>query len=490
MWPLGFIHGTTALPSIHQRRLPSQVCAQRPVRLIVPRMGMSVKSEPLPKSQVRLEISVGAEECTTAWNTIIKELTTRSTIDGFRKGRAPKQVVIGKYGKDTILASACEEVIEKSVQKALKDSNINAIGQAEVDGDGGVDAIIKDFDPDSPLTFRVKVDVWPDAEFTESYENLEIEAEEAPMDEALVDKALEDLRKKESFSVLAPSDATVTYGHLVIADLNGYYRNEDNTKGEKLPEVADGTSVEVTIAEGQYMPGFVEGLIGAKAGETRDVAVDFPTRNSRPELAGAKAVFEVAINAIKDVVLPELTDEFAKQVSEEKTIADLRKAIRSRLGNEKRDEQEKNINNAFDTKLASIVQVDIPETLIENQVKTKFANMLASFKDNGMPEETVKAMVTKENYEQYKQRSLPNVIRNLKSNFAVGRIAKDKDIRVDKKEIDDQMDYVRAELKGQEDVEEDKIRDQIEGQLEHALVLEYLKKTAQITITPKKEAEV
>lgn len=453
-------------------------------------MGLSVKSEPLPNSQIRLEISVGAEECTAAWNSILKELTKKSNIDGFRKGRAPKEIIISQYGRENILASACEEVIEKSIEKAIKDGGVNAIGQAQVDSEGGVDDIIRDFRPDSPLTFRVKMDVWPEAKFVEPYEGLEIEAEEAPMDETLVDKALEELRKKESFSVLAPSGVTASSGHLIVADLSGYYRNDDGTKGEKLPEIADGTSVEVNMSEGKYMPGFVEGIVGAAVGETRDVTVDFPMRNSRPELAGVKAVFEVTVNAIKDVILPDLTDEFARQVSEEKTIEDLRKTIRSRLGTEKQDEQERNINSAIDAKLASIVDVDVPETLIESQVKSKFANMLTSFKDRGMSEESVKAMVTKDNYDLYKKRAVPNVVNNLKTNFAVSKIAKENDIRVSKKEVDDQMELVKAELKGQESyIEEEKVRDQIEAQLEHGLVLELLKKSAKVTITPQK-AEV
>lgn len=451
-------------------------------------MGMSIKTAPLPNSQVSLEISVGQEECTAAWNATLKELTKRANIKGFRKGNAPKQVVINEYGRETIKASACEEVIEKSIQKALKDAKINAIGQAEIDTDGGVDSVIANYDPKSPLTFKVKIDVWPDATFSATYENLDIEAEESAFDESLVDKALEDLRKKEAFSVIAPEGSTAKLGQKLVGSMVGYYRKEDGTTGDKLPEIADGESIEIEMAEGKFMPGFVEGLIGVGVNETRNVNVDFPQMNARPELAGVKAIFQVTIEAIQDVVLPELNDDFAKQVSEETSLGDLRKTIKDRLDTEAGNAQEKNINKAIDDKLASITEVDFPESLVENQVKNKFATMLSSFKDNGMTDSQVKAMVTKENYELYKGRARGNVEKTLRVNFAVSKIAKEENITIPEEEIENQMALVRAELKGQE-MEEDRIRDQIEAQLEHDLVLQHIKKTAKVTIVPPKQDE-
>lgn len=448
-------------------------------------MGMSVKTAPLPNSQVSLEISVGSEECKAAWDSVLRELTKRANIKGFRKGSVPRQIVINQYGKSTILASACEEVIEKSINKALKDTGVHAIGQAMVDEEGGVETVIRNYDPNSSLSFKVKIDVWPEANFTEPYTDLEIEAEEALFNESLIDKTLHDLRQKESFSVLAPEGTAAKLGQSLAADLVGYYRNEDESKGEKLPDIADGTGVEISMTEGKFMPGFVEGLLGAKAGEKRDVHVDFPENNPRKELAGAKAVFEVTVHAIKDVVLPELNDDFAKQVSEDSTLEEFRETIRKRLGVEAEAALEKNTNTAIDDKLASIIEVDLPESLVENQCKNKFANMLASFKDNGMNDNQVKAMVTKENYELYKTRSRGNVEKSLKVNFAISKIAKDQGIVVNKQEVEDQIELIRAELKGQE-MDEDKARDQVEAQLEKNLVLQFLKETAKVTIVPKK----
>lgn len=452
-----------------------------------PRMGLSVKTETLPKSQIGLEISVEASDCQAAWNSAIREISKKVTVDGFRKGKVPKKIIETQYNP-TLRATACENLIEKSIQKALKEVEVNAIGQAQFTPDSAVEDMLLKFDPHSDFTFKVTVDVWPETKFTESYENLKIEAEEVPFDDSLVDDALEELRKKESFSVLAGEDATAEIGKLCVVDLVGWYENEDGSKGDELPDIADGKSIEVTLEEGKFFPGFVEGLIGAKAGEQRTVNITFPANAPRAELAGRKAIFDVTVSAIKDMMLPEIDDIFVQRVSECLTVEELRNQIKDRLDTESERAQTSNINKAIEDRLAEIVSVELPETLVENQVQKNFANMMAGFQSNGMSREQVKAMVTKENYELYKQRGKSKAEKGLSVSFAVSQIVKEMGLELNPEEIEGQMSLARAEVKGEE-IDEAKLKDQIESQLERDLVLAKLKETATITIVPKKEEE-
>lgn len=474
-FPSATRHATSARPIVY--------------RVARPRMGMQVKTEALPKSQVGLEIQVGKEECKAAWDSVLRDLQKRVNVDGFRAGKVPKQVILARFGKERIRASACEEVIEKSIQKALEESGITAIGQAEFNSDGGVDEVIENYSPQSELTFKVKVDVWPQCNFIASYESLKVDAEEVPLDETLVDKAMEELRKKESFSVLSPEGTTADIDKLIVVDMLGYYAKDDGSKGDRMPDIADGTNIEITLEEGKFFEGFVNGIVGAAVGETRSVSIQFPETNPQPELAGKNAIFDVTVNAVKDVVLPELDDDFAKQVSESASLEELRGKIRERLGTETELAREKNVNKAIEDKLANIVEIELPETLLENQVKKNFATMLSGFKDNGMSDSQVKAMVTKENYELYKTRGLDKAVRALKVNFSVSKIAKDLQLVPSTEEIDNQIALVRAELKGQE-FDEDKVRDQVESQLERDMVLRKLKETANINFVTLKEAPI
>jgi trigger factor len=449
-------------------------------------MAVSVKTEALPNSRMSLEISVGAEECSAAWNSVLGELTKRANISGFRKGKAPKQLIINHYGRQTIEASACEEVIEKGVQAALTSEGINAIGQAVLDeGEDDISKVIAAYKPDQPLSFRVKIDVWPVPKFTGPYENLEITAEEVILDDSIIDDALQELRRKEAFSVLSPDGTKAAIGQIVIADMRGYYRNDDNSKGDPLPDIAEGEKVEIKMKEGQYMSGFVEGIVGMDVGETRSVSVQFPEANARPELAGIKAIFDVTVHAIKDEVLPELDDEFAKRSTSSSTLEELRDSLRSRVGEETENATNSNVNRAIEDALAEITEVTLPETMVEERVKNKFAKMLSDFKEKGMSEDQVKAMVTKENYELYRKRALKNVERSLIVNFAITKIAGELQLTAPEDEVEGQMELIRAEMRGEE-MDEAKIKDQVIAQLERDMVLAHIKKSANITFTKPK----
>lgn len=474
----------------------SHVCLSAPGKQSVARnfgtvrMAVTVDSEQLPESQVRLKISVGAEECTAAWDSVLKEVSKRATIDGFRKGKAPMPLVIRQFGKDRIKASACEELIEKNVQVAIDQVGVNAIGQAVLDDDCKVEDVIANYEPKEGLTFTVKVDVWPDAKLTDTYEGLQVTAEKAPFDESLVENALQELRRKEAFSILSPEGTKAELGKIVVGSMNGFYRNEDGSKGDALPDIASGDKLEINMKEGQYMPGFVEGIVGMDCGETRSVNVEFPVQSGRPELAGQKAIFDITVHAVKDEVLPELDDEFAKKATESPTLESLKEAIRARLNMESESITNENVNKAIEESLCAITEVTLPETMVEERVKSKFAKMLSDFKEKGMSDSQVKALITKENYELYKKRARINVERSLTANFAIAAIAKEQGLAASDEEIEDQMTLIRSELRGEEMEDEQKIRDQVQGQLERGLVLEHIKKSATITMQPASDEAV
>jgi trigger factor len=443
------------------------------------RMAVSVHAEQLPQSRMALEITAGPEECAAAWENVLRDLSKRAKVDGFRKGKAPKQLVINQYGRDTIRASACEEVIEAAIQTALEKEGVNAIGQAVLDEGCAIEEVIASYAPESSITFKVKVDVWPEATLTGSFEGLNVEAENAPFDESVVDDAIAELQRKEAFTVLSPEGTKADVGNIVVANMVGWYRKDDGSKGDPLPDIASGDMIEIKMKVGQYMPGFVEGIVGMQLEETRSVNVEFPAASSRPELAGAKAVFDVTVHAIKDEVLPELDDEFAMKATESPTMDDLRKTVRARLSLESENKTQSNVYRAIEDALVKITDVTLPETMVEERVKGKFANFLTDMKTNGMTDSQVKALVTKENYELYKSRSRANVERALIANFAITAIAKELAFEASETEIEDQMIIIRAELKG-EDMEEQKLRDQVQAQLERDMVMEHLKKSATI----------
>ena len=453
-------------------------------------MNVTVTTEPLPNSQVALNIVASKEECTSAWNKVLKNLSKQANVSGFRKGHVPKQILINMVGRDAIKSEACQELIERSVKKALKDTEICAIGQARFIDKESADRMMGAYEPEKEISFQVKIDVWPIVHFKKHVddEGIEVEAVEVGVEDGLVDKALNELRKRESFTVVAPEGATAEMGKVVVASMVGWFEEEDGSKGQRLPDVAEGGNLEVNMQEGQYMPGFVEGLVGMKVGDTRTIPVQFPEQLQNPALRGKKAIFDVTLNALKDRVLPELDDGFVKKSTQNDTVEELKRDVRSRLGEETEKATEKNIEKAIEDMLVDLVEVELPETLVENETQSRFATMMTDFKTKGMSNEQVKSMVTKENYEKYKKTASKNVLRRLTINMAISKIANDNNLNATEEEIQGQMDLIKAELKGEE-IDEQRARDHVQGQLERAKVMDFLKKSWKINMVPEKKDE-
>jgi len=450
------------------------------------KMAVSISSETkLPDSQVGLTITADSDETTQVLDKIMKEFSKKATVPGFRKGKVPKQVLLSHIGKRNVYGSACEELFNISVGKALKESNVNFIGQAELDVDD-VEKLIAEFHPGSPFSFGIKIDVWPETEIVGEYKGLEIEAEEEPFDERLIDEALVELQKKHSSTMLAGDGSVAELGKVLVASMSGYYAKEDGSKGEALPEIADGKSIEITMEHGLYMSGFVEGLVGVKVGDVKLVPVEFAANAPRAELRGVKALFEVSVEAIKDRILPDLDDEFAKLVSDEDTMDGLRSTIRARMDEESRKVTQNNVQKAIESQLMQIVQVQVPKTLIEERLQNKFATMMADFKGQGMDDAQVKAMITPENFEKYAKSARPNVVKQLRLSFAYSKIAEMEDLKANEQEIEDQIVIVKGELKGEE-VDEDKLRETVEAEVTREKVLEFLKQNSNVKLIPKQK---
>lgn len=447
-------------------------------------MKVTIEEAPLPNSMRGVTIHVSADEVALCYNKVVKDLQKRATIPGFRAGKVPRKVVLNHFGKATVTASAVEEVIQHTVQQALSSLSVSAIGQAQLAED--VQDIVAKFDPESELSFGIKVDVWPEATLTADYKGLTVSAQETAFDESIVDDALEQARRREAFTVLSPADAVAEIGRVAVGSLVGFYRNEDGSRGEALPDIASGESVEIKLRTGQYMAGFVEGILGMKAGDVRDVAVEFPAESARPELRGVKAIFEVTVSALKDEVLPELNDDFARSATEHDTLEALRADIRQRLGEETDGANDAAVSKALEAALAEITDVELPETLIDEQAKTKFATMMSDFKSKGnMSDEQIKSMITQESYQAYRKSALKNIVKSLTANLAITKIAQLEGIEAEPAEVEEQMALIKAEMKGKPLDDEASVRDKVVGQVLRQKVLAFLKETAVVTMTTK-----
>jgi trigger factor len=270
-------------------------------------------AEPIPSTLVRkpdsaVEVTLTAPGPATkaAYDKVIAELSKTISIPGFRKGSKIPPAVIenamaAKGGANAIRTQAISSLLNSMLQQALKDEhNLEPLGQPTLAT--SAEELAESFVPGEPIEMVVVCDVWPDIKWKEvegkdkPYVGLKASYKRKPFNQARLEKAEKDLAERYAVTEPAPEGTALALGDSCIVNMEGYMALEDGvTKGEPLPNAASGDNVEVVLGEGRYMEGLVEGLIGAKVGETKQIYVTFPEGLRDKTLAGKKAVFDVTV---------------------------------------------------------------------------------------------------------------------------------------------------------------------------------------------------
>lgn len=454
----------------------------------VMRASTTMKASPMPaiekleNSSVRLRLEISEEDTLAAFQKAADEFGKVADIRGFRKGsKIPTQVVVNFIGSENIKSKAIQGLSEMLISQ-VSSSGLHLIGDPIYEN--GEDTVINDYVPGEKLKMDVVCDVWPEMNWTAHYDTVSCTVENIEEDKGRLNAALGSLQSKYKILNDAPEGHAAALGDVIIGNMNGFKVELDGSKGRELSEVASGDNLEILLQEGMFMPGMVEGLLGAKAGETKEVRVTFPqarSQNLPAELAGAPALFEVEVLDVKLRGLPELNDAFAGSIREGLTYAELLEEVKGAVSGENDKKNEETRNKVLEEELVKIADVEIPETLIMEQAREKYANMMSEFRAQGTPDEEIKKMITKEGFEKYKKIATPNIVKVLKSSLAVNDIANKEGIKVDKLDVEDQVALIKAqaEQKG-EDFDDKTARDQIECQMQRDLVLNWLAERVEI----------
>ncbi|HOL92150.1 MAG TPA: trigger factor [Clostridiales bacterium] len=312
---------------------------------------MQVKVENAGKNVVQLEIEVEAEKFEQGMQKAFARNAKKFNIPGFRRGKAPRHLVERYYGEQVLYEDAINEVCPDAYEQAVEENDIHPVDRPEID--------IKQIGKGKSLIFTATVTVRPDVELGE-YKGVEVEKSTAVVTDEDVDKEIERVRERNS-RLIAVEDRPAASGDTVTIDFEGFV---DGTAFEG----GKGTDYDLVLGSGTFIPGFEDQLIGVSKGEEKEVNVTFPEDYHNKDLAGKPAVFKVTVKEIKVRELPNLDDEFAKDVSEFDTLeeykADLRKKLLERAEHMAHHENE-------DKVVAKVVEnaaVDIPPVMIDRQI--------------------------------------------------------------------------------------------------------------------------
>ncbi|MEB3290172.1 MAG: trigger factor [Leptolyngbya sp.] len=437
---------------------------------------MKVTQEVLPDSQVGLEIEIPSEMSQKTYDKVLQQMMRTINIPGFRKGKVPKPIFLQRVGIPQFKAAVLEELVQSAVDQAIKQEKIDAIGNYQLKSD--FEALISQYEPTQGLTLQVSVDVPPRVTLKQ-YKDLTVQAEEILPDLEQVDKTLE--RYQNNLATLVPvEDRPSQMGDIAVIDFVGKVQDES---GEW--EAFEGGSAEdfqVELSEGRFIPGFIEGIAGMSLEETKDLEIPFPDDYSQPDLAGKPALFSITLKEIKEKELPDLDDDFAQEVSEYETIAELRASLEGRYTQEAADRTQTNKNEALIAALVEHLEAEIPNTLIQREVDFLLTQTIMQFSRQGID---VNKLLTREIVDNMRKQARPEAVARLQRTLALGEVAKQEGISVDDNALEAKIEETMADIEDVNQIDPDRLVQVLEEELLQEKILTWLEGVNSVELVPE-----
>lgn len=388
---------------------------------------MKVTVENGENQQVTLTIEVEAAEVNKAVDQACKRLANRVSIPGFRKGKAPRMIVERHVGKDAVLQEAFDIVAPKALSKAFDEQKIDPVTRPSVD--------IETLEEGKDLVFKATVTPRPEVKLGD-YKGLNVPKNEVNITDEDVEKQLKTFQDRQGKLVDAPEGAEVKDGDFTTLDFKGFVDGEAFDGGECK-------DYPLQIGSNSFIPGFEDQLVGAKIGEERDVNVKFPEEYHAKELAGKDATFKCTIRSIKTKELPAIDDELAKKVSKFETLDELKADIRKNLEENAERTAENDQKSAAIEMATNNITVDIPAVMIDNRVTAMIQEMAMRLEQQGMKLEQYLQYAGTDIAklrEQYRETAEKNV----KTDLMLEEVAKAEDIKVEAKDLDEEVAAMAA----------------------------------------------
>ncbi|MGR3275284.1 trigger factor [Acaryochloris marina NIES-2412] len=444
---------------------------------------LKVTQEKLPGSQISLEIEISPEQSRQAYEQVITKFMRSANIPGFRKGKVPKQVILQRFGTDQLKASALEDLVQKNFEAAVKQEDIEALGNVQFRS--SFDELAAQFEPGKSIVFAVSVDVPPEVTL-KTYQDFKVTAEKIEYEAAKVDEVLEEHRSSNA-TLVPVEDRAAAANDVTLVDFESRFLPSESDADEE-GETPEGESVQdfqLELVKGKFIDDLIDGIIGMQIGETKDIAVTLPPEYFQDELAGRSAEFTVNLKDIKAKELPPLDDDFAQDVSEFATLAELRQFLEDQYQQEAQDSTDANVEAALLEALIEELDVDLPESMIDDELNVMIRETLSRLQSNGLD---INKLVTKEMLGEMKERMRSDAIPRLKRTLALAEVAKAESIKIEADAIEQRCQEILKDLQGQE-IDRDRLEAVVEDELLHKQVVSWLTEHSDVELVEPKPEE-
>ncbi len=415
-----------------------------------------IKAEKKEHNICELEIKIEADVFAAAVSAVAKRELKKYNIPGFRKGKAPRNVVEKMYGKGIFYEDAINDLLPEAYESAVKEAAIEPVGRPDFD--------ISSLDENDGVVLVVKVAVKPDVEIAD-YLGIAVERTVVEATDAEVDEEVEIARNRNSREIEI-TDRAAQLGDVANIDYEGFCDGVafDGGKAEGSP---------LKLGSGQFIPGFEDQIVGHNIGDEFDVNVTFPEEYHAEELAGKAVVFKVKLNGINAIELPELDDEFAKDISEFDTLDEYKADLKAKIQKRHDKTAENEINDQLVNALLDKLVAEIPEEMFDREVENIVRDYDMRLRQQGMSLEMY-FRYTGLDLDKMREQARPEAERQVKMRLALEKIAalegiavSDEEVETEIKRIADDNHVTVEQVK--EIVADDGIREDLKVQ--HALDL-------------------
>jgi trigger factor len=386
-------------------------------------------------SRVHFEVAVTKEQFEHGLDHAFAKENEKVTIKGFRKGKAPRNVYEAKYGIESLYEEAIQHVLQETYYDTVIENNIDVVAQPKIDLDINTIKRGQDF------TYKVTVAVRPEIKLGE-YKDLDVELLPVEPSEVEVEQEINSKLEKNAEMVIK-ENAVLENNDTAVFDFSG------SIDGEKF-EGGTALNHELVIGSGSFIPGFEEQMIGMKNEEEKDVVVTFPKDYHEASLAGKEAVFNVKLHEIKQRVVPELNDEFVKELNIDgiNTVEEYKKHIFDELQSGKEKQNENHLRQSVIQKATQNAEFEIPEEMILDEVKRMDENSRNQIKQYGLDFDMYLQYMGKSE-EQYLDELKGQAKRTLSEQLVINEIAKVEELTATQEEIADKYNEIVEQYKSQ-----------------------------------------
>ena len=430
---------------------------------------LKVKTTARPGSRMAVEVAVPAERCKESYEAAVSRLSRTINLPGFRKGKVPRAVLMQQIGPMRIRATALESMVDGVWREAIEQEKIEALGQPDLTD--GFEKLLDAFDPGKELTLVLETDVAPVPKL-KTTKGLKAEAESVSYDPAKVDEMIEQSRRQMATLVPVEDRAAAT-GDVAVVGFNGTFSDD----GSAI-EGGSADSMDVELEDGRMIPGFVEGIVGMAIGDEKTVECQFPEEYPKEDARGRKASFVINLKDLKTRELPELDDAFAKQASDKETMAELRADLEERLKDDAERRQKSNRHDALIAALVEQLEVELPESLVQQEVRNLVEQTAGQFAQQGMD---VKSLFTPELVRNLMDSSRPEAEERLRRSLALSALAEAEGLKVEDGDIDAKVKEVKKQLAGERDIDPQRLRDAVIDDLLRDKLLGWLEENSTVT---------